>query len=62
MEFFRRLVEINLILGRKFTVHQELDMNLEIKAIKNASYKKCSPKLLVYIAKRIGKIQIIIHR
>ena len=60
MEFFRRLVKINQILGRKSTVRQKLDMNLEIKAIKNASYKKCLPKLLVYIENRIGKIRMIV--
>ena len=60
IEFLRRLVKINQILGRKSTVRQELDMNLEIKVIKNASNKKCSPKLLFYIEKRIGKIRMIL--
>ena len=52
MEFLRRLVKINQILGRKSKVRQKLDMNLEIEITKNAFDKKYSLQILFFIEKK----------
>ena len=52
MEFLRRLVKINQILGRKSKVRQKLDMNLEIEITKNAFNKKYSLQILFFIEKK----------